>query len=228
MKKERKTSTGIKAATVWRTALAVAALISAPAGAATLQADVVGSSSVTVGQSFTVDVDVTGIADLYGFQFDLSFNPTLVQETGLSEGSFLPAACATPGCTSYWWTPGTVDNTDGVVAGTFDSLSGPQAGAAGTGTLAVFTFLATGVGAADFTISNPVNPVDPTIPAGDTMLLDSNGIDVTPTPTSTPGVDIAPLPPPTSVPEPATTGLMAAALAAAWVSRRTRHRTATR
>jgi hypothetical protein len=36
-----------------------------------------------------VDVNISGVTDLYDFQFDLSFNPAVIQATSVLEGKFL-------------------------------------------------------------------------------------------------------------------------------------------
>ena len=49
------------------------------------------SSTVLPGQAFSINVDVSGISDLYAFQFDIGFNPAVISATSITEGSFLPA-----------------------------------------------------------------------------------------------------------------------------------------
>jgi hypothetical protein len=46
-------------------------------------------STLTVGQSFVVDVDISNVADLYGWQLDLNFTPGVVAAGNATEGSFL-------------------------------------------------------------------------------------------------------------------------------------------
>src|SRR5580693_6858462 len=48
-----------------------------------------------VGDTFEVEVDVTGITDLYAFQFDLTFDPTLLSAVSVTEGAFLPSGGTT-------------------------------------------------------------------------------------------------------------------------------------
>lgn len=98
-------------------------------------------SSVSAGQTFQVDISISDVNDLYAFQFDLEFDPSIVRVDGVTEGSFLAAVGGT------FWDPGTIDNAGGTVAFIFDSLLGPG-GATGSGVLATieFTALMTGTG----------------------------------------------------------------------------------
>lgn len=104
--------------------------------------------ATTNGSVVTVDVNVSNVNDLYGYQFDLGFNPSVLQAVSLSEGSFL----ATDGSTFF--IPGAKDNLAGAVFATADTLLAPISGANGSGALAVFTFDAIGTGTSTFTIQN--------------------------------------------------------------------------
>ncbi len=73
---------------------------------------------------------MTDVSDLYAFQFDLAFDPTILELQSISEGTFLPGA----GSTNFF--PGTIDNTGGTATATADSLVGAIPGASGSGTLA--------------------------------------------------------------------------------------------
>jgi hypothetical protein len=83
---------------------------------------------------------VSGITDLFAFQYSLSFNPALLQATDVTEGSFL-----TPGGSTFFG-GGTIDNTAGIIAFTFDTLVGAVPGVSGSGTLASISFNAVGAG----------------------------------------------------------------------------------
>src|SRR5262245_39860176 len=63
------------------------------------------SSSVNEGDSFIVNANVTGVTDLYAWQFDLAFTPDLIGVSGdASEGAFLASAGST------FFIPGSNDN----------------------------------------------------------------------------------------------------------------------
>src|ERR1700738_335986 len=49
------------------------------------------SQAVQPGQSFSLDVVISNVADLYAFQFDLAFDPFVLSATGVTEGPFLPS-----------------------------------------------------------------------------------------------------------------------------------------
>ena len=134
-----------------RTALALSLAVAALLGNAA-QASVDLSVSpltqpVAPGSTFSVDVDVSGAADLYAYQFDLSFDPTVISAVSSSEGSFLSAGGST------FFIPGTNDNVGGVVSATADTLISPVAGVTGSGTLAVLTFEALKTGVSSIGIS---------------------------------------------------------------------------
>lgn len=107
-------------------------------------------ATVAQGSTFSVDVNISGAVDLYAFQLDLSFDPTLLEATSVSEGSFLNGGVA--GTTFF--IPGTIDNTGGTVSLNADSLIGPLPGVDGDGTLLVFDFTALNPGTSALTIEN--------------------------------------------------------------------------
>lgn len=110
------------------------------------------SSPATVGpgDTFSVDVDITGTTDLYDFQLDLAFDPTVLEATGVSEGAFLPGGGAT------FFLPGFIDNTGGTVSFNADTLLSAISGVSGDGTLLVFDFTALNSGTSDLTIENEI------------------------------------------------------------------------
>lgn len=69
-----------------------------------------------------------GLADLYAFQVEVDFDPTVLQVTGVNEGTLLPDDAAAFGGTTLWL-PGFIDNTGGSVSFIVDSLSGVPFGA---------------------------------------------------------------------------------------------------
>jgi hypothetical protein len=104
--------------------------------------------TVTVGEAFVVDVNISNVADLYAFQFDLGFNASVFSATFAGEGALLPAAGAT------FFIPGAIDNAGGSILSTADTLLSAVPGANGGGTLAVFDFTAIGSGTSPITLSN--------------------------------------------------------------------------
>jgi general secretion pathway protein D len=163
----------------------------------------VNPGTAVQGNSFQVDVAVTNASDLYAFQFDLGFDPTLLHATGVSEGSFLPGAGAT------FMVPGLIDNTSGSITFISDALVGFVAGASGDGLLMTIDFQALAPGLSALTLLNP-------------LFLDSTLADTTGDLTVVNGsVSIAPGVPPT-IPEPVSWMLVITALAAACMGGRSR------
>jgi hypothetical protein len=160
---------------------------------------VVSPGSETLGNSFTVNITVTGAVDLYAFQFDLDFDPTILQATSVTEGAFLPSG----GTTIF--VPGTIDNTAGAVSSVADTLVGSIPGVNGNGDLVDIAFDAVGAGTSALTLANEI-------------FLDSILTDITDTITfteSTVTVSTG-----TSVPEPNTLALVVFAIVSLVMIRR--------
>lgn len=133
------------------------------ARADTIQVDP-ASTTVTVGETFSLYVDVSNISDLYAYQFDLTFTPGVLLATNVTEGPFL----ADVG--TAFFLPGTIDNGGGTIALNADTLIGPISGVTGSGTIAVFDFEALAAGPGTVTLAN-------------VFLLDSTGASIIPSAT---------------------------------------------
>ncbi len=118
-------------------------------GAPIVSVEPVGTSALA-GQSFSLDIDVSGVADLYAYQFDLSFDPEILAATSIAEGSFLQAGGAT------FFAGGAIDNSTGTISFTADTLLGPLAGVDGSGTLATVNLVAVRSGTSPVALSNVV------------------------------------------------------------------------
>ena len=101
-----------------------------------------------VGATFTVDLSAEDVIDLAGWQFDLTFDPTVLEAVEVSEGDFLK----TDGGTTFFQ-DGTIDNTTGKITG-LNATRFNEDGATGTGTLLSVTFLATAEGETQLTLNN--------------------------------------------------------------------------
>jgi adhesin HecA-like repeat protein len=108
------------------------------------------SSTVAVNNTVTLDVNISGVTDLYGFGFDLSFDPAIVSASSITEGAFLPMGGST------YFIAGTIDNARGAIAGNGDVLLSAVPGVGGDGTLAVLTLQGLAVGATDINLSNVI------------------------------------------------------------------------
>jgi general secretion pathway protein D len=101
-----------------------------------------------VGQIFTADIDISGVTDLYAFQFDVSFAPQVIAATAVTEGNFLSLGGGT------FFFPGTVNNSAGTISFIADSLLGPGSGVSGSGVLAHVMFHGVGQGMSPISLSN--------------------------------------------------------------------------
>jgi len=103
---------------------------------------------VSQGDSFAVDVDIANATDVYDFQLDLDFDPSVLQATDVSEGAFL----TTDGSTFFF--PGFIDNSAGNITFNADTLIGAISGADGSGTLLQVDFQALATGTSSLDLDN--------------------------------------------------------------------------
>lgn len=128
---------------------AVASLLTlAAVQAATISIQPSSASAVVSGAPVSLNVEVFNVTDLFAFQFDIGFDPTVVSAVSVSEGSFLPSG----GTTAF--VAGTIDNTAGTISATADSLIGAVPGVSGAGVLASLRFAANAPGTSPVTLSN--------------------------------------------------------------------------
>lgn len=96
------------------------------------------AKTVTVGQTFVIDIRVSDVIDLYGWEFKLGWNPNILDVIDVSEGSFLKQG----GSTFFWQK---TNNTVGYIL-VDCTLLGNVRGVNGSGTLASVTFYAETLG----------------------------------------------------------------------------------
>jgi hypothetical protein len=153
------------------------------------------SPTTSVGRTFLVAVDITGVSDLYGFQLDLGFNPSILAAQSSTEGAFLPGGGAT------FFIPGTIDNTTGTVGKTADTLLSAVPGVNGNGLLFTIDFKALSAGTSSLVLENAtflnsrLNPIVLNLTGGSVRVQG------------------------TTVPEPGTLGLLGLGLVVAGVMR---------
>ena len=116
-------------------------------------------SNPGVGSSFDVFVNISSVKDLYAFQFDVGFNPSVISALTVTEGAFLPNG----GTTSF--IPGSIDNIGGLITNNADILLGSIPGVSGDGPLLEISFQALTAGVSLISLSNII-------------LLDSNSDDI--------------------------------------------------
>jgi hypothetical protein len=114
------------------------------------------SSTLAVGDSVALAVEVRGAVDLFDYQFDIVFNPLVLRADGVEDGGFLTSE----GGVSVFGGPLvlTIDNTGGVVT-VLDSLLGPvppTTGATGSGFLGLIQFTALGAGSGGVALANVI------------------------------------------------------------------------
>ena len=106
------------------------------------------SSTISSGYTVTLDVDISGVTDLFGFQFDVLFGPSTLSATSETEGAFL----ATGGTTFF--VGGTIDNVGGSITNTGNTLIGAISGVDGGGTLAVLELMGLAPGTTSVDLAN--------------------------------------------------------------------------
>jgi Cohesin domain len=137
--------------------------------------------SVPVGEIFSLDIEVSGVNDLYAFQLDVDYTPSVLSAVGVTEGTFLLTAGAT------FFVPGTIDNVGGSISFIADTLIGAVAGVSGDGVLAEIEFTAVGPGSSPISISNEIlldsnlNVITDSVVGGSVTV---DGSQVVPEPTS--------------------------------------------
>ena len=102
----------------------------------------------TVGSTMDLAVRISDIADLYGYQFTLTFDAALLKANSVAEGAFLGTAGPT------FSDGGVIDNATGLISFVFNTRLGAGAGASGSGDLAHISLNALSAGSAALTFSD--------------------------------------------------------------------------
>jgi hypothetical protein len=85
----------------------------------------VDSVTANVGDTFFLNLNVVDAVDLTSWQFDLAYDPTLLQANLVTEGPFLASAGST------LFIPGFIDNSAGLIGGVsalFTDITTPPSG----------------------------------------------------------------------------------------------------
>ena len=91
-----------------------------------------------VGQTFTININISDVVDLYGWEFRLRWNSTLLDALNVTEGTFLKG-----GGNTFFWPK--INNTEGYILADC-TLLGDVSGVNGSGTLATVEFYVEGRG----------------------------------------------------------------------------------
>ena len=103
---------------------------------------------IHAGDTFTLDLSAENISDLAGWQFDIAFDPAVLEAVAVNEGDFLKTKGG-----STFFQKGTIDNRSGKITRLSSALlSG--GGITGTGTLLSIQFSAKAGGETQLTLQN--------------------------------------------------------------------------
>ncbi len=103
---------------------------------------------IHVGDTFTLDLGAESVSDLAGWQFDIAFDPAVLEAVEVKEGDFLKT-----GGGATFFQRGTIDNRSGKIKG-LSSASLSKDGASGTGTLLSVTLAAKTAGQTQLRLEN--------------------------------------------------------------------------
>jgi len=113
-----------------------------------------GTTTASVGDVFTVPISIANVQGLTSFQFDLTFNPSVIQALGFTDIGTDFASAASSGGGVLTGITGFIDNTTGVLSGVADSMSGPATGLTPSGVLVDATFQAVAIGTTALALNN--------------------------------------------------------------------------
>jgi len=113
-------------------------------------------NAVPPGQSFNVTIKVADVTNLYAWQFNLTFNPTVLNVVNATEGPFLKNV----GSTFWGFSQNDIHNAEGWVFVPCSFFPLPEEGASGSGVLAtvIFTVKADGLSSLHFSGISTASP----------------------------------------------------------------------
>ena len=97
--------------------------------------------------TFTLDIRAEDVFDMAGWQFDIAFDPSILEAIDVSEGDFLKMGSTT------LFQSGTIDNVNGKITG-LSAIRLSTRGVSGTGTLLQVTFKAKSGGETELALQN--------------------------------------------------------------------------
>ena len=104
--------------------------------------------AIHVDDTFTLALNAENVTDLAGWQFDIAFDPAVLEVVEVNEGDFLKEVGGTT-----FFQGGTIDNTTGKITG-LSTARISESGVSGTGTLLSITFKAKADGETQITLGN--------------------------------------------------------------------------
>ncbi len=117
-----------------------------------------GTTSILVGDSFTVGVVASGVTNLGAYQFELNFNPAIVSMQSVANATFLGSTGRVVLCAAPIVAPGSVRLACSTLG------PPPPNGPSGSGVLAVVTFNASAAGTSSLSLSNTVLTTPSNVP----------------------------------------------------------------
>ncbi|MDE0504412.1 MAG: leucine-rich repeat domain-containing protein [Candidatus Poribacteria bacterium] len=109
---------------------------------------VFSESSIHTADTFTLDVRLENVIDLAGWQFDLAFDPSVLEAKGVSEGGFLKSDGG-----ATFFQSGRIDNLAGKITGLIAGRLS-EGGASGSGSLLQVEFTAKSEGETELALGN--------------------------------------------------------------------------
>ena len=117
---------------------------------------------IHVGDTFTLDIRAENVFDLAGWQFDIAFNPALLEALDVSEGDFLKSDGG-----ATFFQSGRIDNAQGKIAGLIAGRIS-EGGVSGSGSVVQARFKAKSDGETNLALQNFLfgSAAEESIPAG--------------------------------------------------------------
>ncbi|ACV62797.1 Ig domain protein group 2 domain protein [Desulfofarcimen acetoxidans DSM 771] len=109
------------------------------------------TKTVSAGDTFNLDVLITPATAIAGAQFNLSYDPAVLQVNSVTEGGLLKQN----GNTSFFLT-GVIDNNSGLLNNVAGAITTPGGEVSGEGSLAVISFTAKATGTSTLALSNVI------------------------------------------------------------------------
>ena len=106
------------------------------------------NTPIHIGDTFTLDIRAENVFDLAGWQFDIAFDPTVLEAVGVSEGDFLQ----TDGGTTFFQ-GGRIDNAAGKITGLIAGRIS-EGGVSGSGSVLQVRFKAKSEGETELALQN--------------------------------------------------------------------------
>ena len=103
---------------------------------------------IHTGDTFTLDINAENVFDMAGWQFDVVFDPTILEAVNVTEGAFLK----TDGGTTFFQS-GSIDNASGKITG-LSAIRLSDPGVSGTGPLLQVRFKAKSAGEIELALHN--------------------------------------------------------------------------